>query len=66
MKYRVFLTEEVDYTIEVEADDEEHAEEVAQDLWVLSENPTADFDGTGSGVEVYAVETIGGFSGEPE
>lgn len=51
-KYRVVLCETVKYWVEVEAGDAADAEDLACEVWAASENPTADFNGYGQGVEV--------------
>ncbi|KQS84304.1 DpnD/PcfM family protein [Rhizobium sp. Leaf383] len=51
-KFLVTLEETVRYTVEVEADNQLAAEELAPDIWAASEDPTQDFLGEGQGVEV--------------
>lgn len=50
-KFQVTLVETVKYLVEVEAESADEAEEIAGEVWAGSENPTADFDGQGYGVE---------------
>jgi hypothetical protein len=55
-KYLVTLKETVIYTVEVEANDAEHASEIACEIWAESPDPDGDFCGEGQGVE--AIEII--------
>lgn len=57
-KFSVTLIETVSYTVEVEAEDQEAAEEVARDMWADSQDPTHDFCGSGEGVSVGDVEEV--------
>lgn len=57
-KYSVTLEETVLYEVEIEADDEETAKEIAADLWCQSEDPFNDFCGHGSGVKAINVDDI--------
>ena len=59
MKYRVMLRETVTYTIDLEADDEALARELAHDMWADSDDPTREFSGQGEGVEIDDVEVMG-------
>lgn len=54
--YRVKLVEKVYYLVDVEAEDEDQAGELAAETWAQSEDPTADFDGQGDGVTVCWAE----------
>jgi hypothetical protein len=58
-RYAVALKEMVFYRVEVEAENEDEAGEVAIETWVQSSNPFNDFAGAGEGVEVLDVEVIG-------
>ncbi|CAB4158758.1 hypothetical protein UFOVP706_28 [uncultured Caudovirales phage] len=57
-KYNVTLEERVYYTVEVEARDEVKAAAIAIKRWNKSPDPTHDFCGAGTGVEVDDVELI--------
>ncbi|NEI71011.1 hypothetical protein GR212_15640 [Rhizobium lusitanum] len=55
-KFTVTLKETVFYTVDVEAESEEEAGDIARDDWAASDDPTQDFNGNGQGVEVDDVE----------
>lgn len=55
-KFIVNLKETVEYSVEVEAEDEDEASEIARDVWAQSDDPTHDFCGFGLGVEIENVE----------
>lgn len=57
-RFVVTLKETVFYTVDVEAEDEDEAREIAAELWAQSEDPTNDFLGNGQGVEVDDIEAI--------
>lgn len=57
-KYQVEVRESVDYTLLVEADDQEEAEELACEIWAESSHPTEDFQGCGQGIEVQSVARL--------
>lgn len=57
--YRVKLCEKVYYLVDVEAESEEEARELAADTWAQSEDQTGDFDGQGDGVTVCWTEKLG-------
>ncbi len=57
-KYIVTLEEIVLYKVEVEAIDEDQAQDDAKEIWSVSSNPTEDFKGSGNGVESIDVELV--------
>lgn len=59
-KYEVELTETVQYTVVVEAENGDQAGEEAAIIWAESEDPTADFQGTGEGVDVSFILLLEG------
>lgn len=54
-QFRVMLVETVRYCVDVLAEDEGEAQNIAEELWPQSPNPTDDFSGQGEGVESYRV-----------
>lgn len=58
-KYRVTLVEKVRYYVDVEAGSEEEADELAEQIWAESADPTHDFCGEGEGVTVYLTLEVG-------
>ena len=59
-KFRVQLAETVYYVVDVEAEDEFQACEIASETWAQSADPTNDFDGEGNGVTVCWTEALEG------
>jgi hypothetical protein len=57
--YTVELEESVIYSVDVEAQDEDEAGELAKAVWAASGDPTEAFAGTGMGVEVIGVTDVG-------
>ena len=57
-KYIVTLEETVHYDIEVEADSDDEASQIAAEEWAQSKDPTHDFGGSGLGVEAINVEEM--------
>lgn len=57
-KYRVTIVEEIEYTIDVEADSEDAARWSADDAWTQSENPFKDFNGAVHDRVATEIETI--------
>jgi hypothetical protein len=55
-RYRVQLVETVTYDVDVEAENANDAGNIASDMWALSEDPMAEFDGQGQGIEVEYVD----------
>jgi hypothetical protein len=47
--YKVTLIETVTYTVQVEAQNDIEAEQLAVEAWCQSENPTEEFNGIGEG-----------------
>lgn len=54
-KYEVTALQQIKYLIEVEADSDDEAEKIAQEIYAQSENPLRDFDGQDYGIEVTHV-----------
>jgi hypothetical protein len=57
-RYNVTLVETVRYWVEVEAENEDEAGDLACDVWAESDDPTKRFDGEGQGVDVLRVTPL--------
>jgi len=57
-KYKVQLVETVRYEVEVEAENEDDAADLACEMWAQSQDSTNDFCGMGEGVEVADVDEL--------
>ena len=58
--FRVKLSEKVYYLVDVEAESEDEAGELAAETWAQSEDPTGDFNGQGEGVTICWTEKVEG------
>jgi hypothetical protein len=58
-QFAVDVVETISYTVEVDAFDEDHAGQLARDMWAASSDPMHDFSGNSRGVEVEDVEEMG-------